>query len=131
MADISQLRQKTRVFMNPNPRTPSSEGVAIASVAEKLPSHRSVSSTAFVQDGKVKDMMSSQASVLRDIRSLVRPTNDLSALAMDRWATKLRDGAVVESNEEGNTLIRLLSKPLALISPLLIAAAGKLNAAPA
>ena len=120
--DIAQLRQKTRVLVNPNPRTSSSEGVKISSVAETLPSHRSVSSTAFVQDDR-------RAATKREIStgalSLVKPTTKLSRLGMDRWIEKSEeDPSSVRAGSKQDGIVDLLAKPLALVSPFLIAVAG-------
>lgn len=125
MADITQLRQKTRLLVNPNPRTASSGGVAITSVAETLPSHRSVSSTAFVQDDRKKEEKTAfHALKRRDVNSLVKPTNELSRLGMDRWIEKVREDRMRERNARVG-LVGLLAKPLAVISPFLVAVAGE------
>ena len=129
MADITQLRQKTRLLVNPNPRTASSGGVAITSVAETLPSHRSVSSTAFVQDVmKREDNTAFHALKRRDVNSLVNPTNELSRLGMDRWIEKMREDGMSERNARVGFvtgLVGFLAKPLAIISPFLVALAGE------
>lgn len=125
MADITQLRQKTRLLVNPNPRTASSGGVAITSVAETLPSHRSVSSTAFVQDVlKREDNTAFHALKRRDVNSLVNPTNELSRLGMDRWIEKMREDGMRERSARVG-LLGFLAKPLAIITPFLVALAGE------
>lgn len=125
MADINQLREKTRLLVNPNPRTASSRGIEITSVAETLPSHQSVSSTAFVQDVRKKEYNTRfEALKQRDGNSLVKPTNELSRLGMDRWIEKMQEDEVRERNVQVG-LVRHLAKPLALISPFLVAAAGE------
>jgi hypothetical protein len=121
MADITQLRQKTRLLVNPNPRTASPGGIAITSVAETLPSHRSVSSAAFVQDDRKKEAAFTKR---RDANSLVKPTNQLSRLGMDRWIEKVRDDEIRERNSRLG-LVGLLAKPFAVISPFLVAVAGE------
>jgi hypothetical protein len=121
MADITRLHQKTRLLVNPNPRTASPGGIAMTSVAETLPSHRSASSTAFVQDDRKKEAAFTKR---RDVNSLVKPTNELSRLGMDRWIEKVREYEMRERNSRVG-LVGLLAKPLAVISPFLVAVAGE------
>ena len=107
--------------MNPNPRTVSSGVASIASVAETLPSHRSASGTAFVQDKRKSAFDSTNE---KELHTLIKPTTELSKRGMDRWIEKLREHEVRERNAE-NGLFGLFSRPLAILSPFVVAIVGK------
>jgi len=121
LADITQLRQKTRSLLNVQPRTASPRGVTITSVAERLPSHRSSGVTAFVQDNKKTAFDSSN---VREFHALIKPTTELSKRGLDRFVEKLHEEAM-RNNEPQDGLISFISKPLAILSPFVIAMAGK------
>lgn len=122
LADITQLRQKTRALLNPDPRSASPSGVTITSIAETLPSHRSSSGTAFVQDTRKTAFDSTSR---KDLQSLIiKPTTELSKLGMQRFIEKLKEDEIDAQNSQDG-FVDLISKPLAVVAPFVVAIAGK------
>jgi len=106
--------------VNPNPRTASPGGVAITSVAETLPSHRSASGTAFVQDSRRTAFDSTNRN---EFHSLIKPTTELSKRGMDRFIEKLQEKEMRERDAQDG-LVSLFARPLAMLSPFFVAVAG-------
>lgn len=105
--------------MNPNPRTPSPGSMAITSVAESLQSHRSGTGTAFVQANR-------KAAGRKEFHSLIKPTTELSKRGMNRFIEKLQQIEIREREEESHDgLANLFARPLAMLSPIFVAIAGK------
>lgn len=96
--------------------------MTITSVAETLPSHRSASGAAFVQDSR-RNAFDSNSVI--EFHSLIKPTTELSKRGMDRWIEKLHEKELGERDRQDG-LVGLLAKPLAILSPFFVAIAGKL-----
>lgn len=107
--------------MNPNPRTASPEGVTITSIAETLPSHRSASGAAFVQDRRPPAFES--LAKRKELYSLIKPTTELSKRGMDRFIEKLNEKEMSEKSSHDG-LATLFARPIAMLSPFLVAIAG-------
>lgn len=86
-------------------------------------SHRSTGSgTAFVQDGRKAAF---DPETRKDAGSLIiKPTTELSRLGMDRFIEKLRENEVKEMQKEDG-FVDYISKPLAIVTPFVVAIAGK------
>ena len=81
--NLDNLRQTTR-FSVSNPRTSMSEGMAIASIADKLESRRTSGSSAPV----TMDPVPAPKEFRRDRNTIMRPVTELSRLALDRHSLK-------------------------------------------
>lgn len=121
LADITLLRQRTKELVNPNPRTPSSGGMSVSSIADTLQSHRSSAGTAFVQGNRKAAF---DPTGRKEFHSLIKPTTELSKRGMDRFIEKLQktEGREVDSQDG---LSGLFTRSLATLSPLFVALAGK------
>jgi hypothetical protein len=120
LADITLLRQRTKELVNPNPRTPSSGGMSVSSVADTLQSHRSSAGTAFVQGNRKAAF---DPTGRKEFHSLIKPTTELSKRGMDRFIEKLQktEGREVDSQDG---LSGLFTRSLATLSPLFVALAA-------
>ena len=121
LGDITLLRQRTKELVNPNPRTPSSAGMTISSLADTLQSHRSSTGTAFVQGNRKAAF---DPTGRKDFHSLIKPTTELSKRGMDRFIEKLQKTEQSEVDSQDG-LASLFTRSLATLSPLFVAVAGK------
>lgn len=95
----------------------------MTSIADTLPSHRSASGTAFVQDGG-RLAFDASVSVRQDAKKslIIKPTTELSKLGMDRFMEKLHEDELGERNED--SVVGMLAKPIAIVAPFVVAIAG-------
>lgn len=95
--------------------------MTISSVADTLQSHRSSAGTAFVQGNKKAAF---DPTGRKEFHTLIKPTTELSKRGMDRFIEKLQETEVRKvDSQEG--VASLFARPLAMLSPLFVAVAGK------